>query len=70
VYAEYREPWHGLLIDTTNDVPGQRIVQVPGEVFGVTVQVRDTTTHAGAVRPRTPQGCCRGTPAPPPVQAG
>jgi uncharacterized protein YbjQ (UPF0145 family) len=37
-----------ILIVTTNDVPGHDIVQVFGDVFGLTVRARDAFTNFGA----------------------
>lgn len=37
-----------ILITTTNDVPGYRITNVIGEVFGVTVRARNAFSNMGA----------------------
>jgi|tagenome__1003787_1003787.scaffolds.fasta_scaffold18753316_2 uncharacterized protein YbjQ (UPF0145 family) len=37
-----------MLITTTNDVPGQRIEKVFGEVFGLTVRSRNVGSQLGA----------------------
>ena len=37
-----------MLITTTNDVPGQRITAVYGEVFGLTVRSRNVGSQFGA----------------------
>jgi uncharacterized protein YbjQ (UPF0145 family) len=37
-----------MLITTTNDVPGHRVVQVHGEVFGLTVRSRNVGSQIGA----------------------
>lgn len=37
-----------MLISTMNDVPGYRIVEVKGEVFGLTVRSRNIFSNLGA----------------------
>jgi uncharacterized protein YbjQ (UPF0145 family) len=39
---------HDVLISTMNDVPGHRITQVLGEVFGLTVRSRNIGSQMGA----------------------
>ncbi|MFJ4775775.1 YbjQ family protein [Streptomyces sp. NPDC088762] len=38
----------GVLVVTTNDVPGYRVEQVIGEVFGLTVRSRNLGSQIGA----------------------
>ncbi len=44
--AQYTGP--PILIVTTNDVPGFRITEVHGEVFGITVRARNAFSNMGA----------------------
>ncbi|MDE3007438.1 MAG: YbjQ family protein [Acidobacteriota bacterium] len=37
-----------MLISTMNDVPGYRVVEVKGEVFGLTVRSRNVLSNIGA----------------------
>ena len=37
-----------MLISTMNDVPGYRVVEVKGEVFGITVRSRNAFSNIGA----------------------
>ncbi len=37
-----------MLISTMNDVPGFRVVEVKGEVFGLTVRSRNVLSNLGA----------------------
>ena len=37
-----------MLIVTTNDLPGYRITEVHGEVFGITVRARNAFSNLGA----------------------
>ncbi|MDH6125599.1 YbjQ family protein [Kitasatospora sp. GP82] len=49
--AEYgggQEQSSGVLVVTTNDVPGYRVERVIGEVFGLTVRSRHIGTQIGA----------------------
>ncbi|MFJ3924682.1 YbjQ family protein [Streptomyces sp. NPDC090022] len=41
-------PQAGVLVVTTNDVPGHRVQQVIGEVFGLTVRSRHLGSQIGA----------------------
>src|SRR5690348_12415372 len=42
------EPGEAMLIVTTNDVPGYRVDEVLGEVFGLTVRSRNAFSQMGA----------------------
>ncbi|MFJ7154602.1 YbjQ family protein [Streptomyces sp. NPDC101118] len=42
------DPRAGVLVVTTNDVPGHRVQQVIGEVFGLTVRSRHLGSQIGA----------------------
>ncbi|MBI1378175.1 MAG: heavy metal-binding domain-containing protein [Frankiales bacterium] len=44
--ARYSGP--PILVVTTNDLPGYRITQVHGEVFGITVRARNAFSNMGA----------------------
>jgi len=44
--ARYAGP--PILVVTTNDLPGYRVVQVHGEVFGITVRARNAFSDMGA----------------------
>ncbi len=44
--AQYSGP--PILIVTTNDLPGYRITEVHGEVFGITVRARNAFSNIGA----------------------
>jgi uncharacterized protein YbjQ (UPF0145 family) len=44
--AQYYGP--PILVVTTNDLPGYRVVQVHGEVFGITVRARNMFSNMGA----------------------
>jgi len=44
--ARYSGP--PILVVTTNDLPGYRITQVHGEVFGITVRARNAFANVGA----------------------
>ncbi|MGK4584167.1 YbjQ family protein [Kitasatospora sp. HPMI-4] len=49
--AEYgggQDQGSGVLVVTTNDVPGYRVERVIGEVFGLTVRSRHIGTQIGA----------------------
>ncbi|MFE2345809.1 MULTISPECIES: YbjQ family protein [Kitasatospora] len=43
-----QDPAGGVLVVTTNDVPGHRVVRVIGEVFGLTVRSRHIGSQIGA----------------------
>ncbi|MFF4339100.1 YbjQ family protein [Kitasatospora sp. NPDC001540] len=43
-----QDPSGGVLVVTTNDVPGHRVVKVIGEVFGLTVRSRHIGSQIGA----------------------
>lgn len=40
---------HGVLTSTMNDVPGHRIVQVLGTIYGLTVRSRNLGANIGAL---------------------
>ena len=44
--AQYSGP--PILVVTTNDIPGYRVTQVHGEVFGITVRARNAFANTGA----------------------
>lgn len=47
-YGGGQRPQSDVLVVTTNDVPGHRIQQVIGEVFGLTVRSRHVGSQLGA----------------------
>ncbi|MFB7667035.1 YbjQ family protein [Kitasatospora sp. NPDC056138] len=47
-YGGGQEQNSGVLVVTTNDVPGHRVERVIGEVFGLTVRSRHIGTQIGA----------------------
>ena len=44
--ARYSGP--PIIVSTMNDLPGYRVVQVHGEVFGITVRARNAFSNVGA----------------------
>ena len=44
--ARYSGP--PIIVSTMNDLPGYRVVQVHGEVFGITVRARNAFANVGA----------------------
>ncbi len=44
--ARYTGP--PIIVSTMNDLPGYRVVQVHGEVFGITVRARNAFSNVGA----------------------
>lgn len=47
-YGGGQRPSDSVLVVTTNDVPGYRVDQVIGEVFGLTVRSRHVGSQIGA----------------------
>ena len=47
-YSGGQIPNNGLLVSTMNDVPGFRVDQVIGEVFGLTVRARNIGSSFGS----------------------
>ncbi|WP_329300976.1 YbjQ family protein [Streptomyces sp. NBC_00659] len=47
-YGGGQSPHADVLVVTTNDVPGHRVEQVVGEVFGLTVRSRHLGSQIGA----------------------
>ncbi|MER5601610.1 YbjQ family protein [Streptomyces sp. NPDC002265] len=47
-YGGGQQPQAAVLVVTTNDVPGHRVQQVIGEVFGLTVRSRHLGSQIGA----------------------
>lgn len=43
-----QQPQSDVIVVTTNDVPGYRVTQVVGEVFGLTVRSRHVGSQIGA----------------------
>jgi uncharacterized protein YbjQ (UPF0145 family) len=48
-YSGGQDPQGGVLVSTMNDVPGYRVTQVFGDVFGLTVRARNIGSSFGSV---------------------
>ena len=47
-YGGGQDPDNSLLVSTMNDIPGFRVEQVIGEVFGLTVRARNISSSFGS----------------------
>ena len=59
-YSGGQDPNNGVLVSTMNDVPGFRVDQVIGEVFGLTVRARNVASTFGSAMKSLKGGELRG----------